>query len=97
MNNKKMLVSIALISVIIAAMFLALPVQALQGATDSVITPNQVLIRGSSTVYPISAEAQTAFQAANPGKIVVLPEAEGSGTGLDALTQISTATVGTDI
>ncbi|MCW3983826.1 MAG: substrate-binding domain-containing protein [Candidatus Bathyarchaeota archaeon] len=97
MNIKKMIVSIALISMIIAAMFMALPVQALQSGIDSTIASNQVKIRGSSTVYPISLEAKTAFEAANPGKTIVLPEAEGSGTGLDALTQISTSTIGTDI
>ncbi len=95
-NSKKAIVSLALIATMVAMTFLALPVQALQGSSDTLANSNQIKIRGSSTVYPISAEAKAAWESTHSSTIN-LPEAEGSGVGLDALTQISTSAVGCDI
>ncbi|MGD6809097.1 MAG: PstS family phosphate ABC transporter substrate-binding protein [Candidatus Bathyarchaeia archaeon] len=96
MKNFKAIVSIAIVTMLIASTFL-MSANALQGARDELKVDNQVLIRGSSTVYPISAEAKLAYETAHSGITINLPDAEGSGTGLDALTQKSTAEIGADV
>lgn len=57
---------------------------------DELIDPtgNNLVLKGSSTVYPVSSSAESAFEAAT-GKTVTI-ESIGSGPGLDALNESTT-------
>ena len=79
MRIKKVLISLAIIAAMLSVVSMAIPTRALQEASNALITPNTLLVRGSSTVYPISILAQGPFQAKYPGITVSIPAAEGSG------------------
>jgi ABC-type phosphate transport system substrate-binding protein len=69
------------------------PINAMQEPTNNVIQVGHVKIRGSSVLYPISLMAASQWT----GGIVDLQDPETSSVGLDALTQISTATWSCDV
>ncbi len=76
-----------LVTTILALLALSFTISSVQGATippnDLVNPPNELQVEGSSTVYPISLSAETAFEAFS-GKSVSLLSI-GSGAGLDNL------------
>jgi phosphate transport system substrate-binding protein len=77
---------LTLVTTIIALLAFSLTINAVQAAAlnaDTLVAPNEVQVEGSSTVYPISLSAETAFEAFT-GKSVVLASV-GSGTGLNNL------------
>ncbi len=78
---------LTLVSTILALLALSLTINAVQAAAlpanNLVNGPNELQVEGSSTVYPISVSAETAFEAFT-GKTVTLASI-GSGPGLNNL------------
>jgi ABC-type phosphate transport system substrate-binding protein len=85
MNYKKILVSTIAVA-LIAMMFVTTVLASTPVAPNSLISSgsNTLTLRGSSTVYPISAFIKSYWQT-KTGATLNLPAAEGSGVGLDVL------------
>lgn len=76
MKTLKIVVSTLVLAMMIISVFAVLPSEAL-------ITPNTLSVSGSSTVYPISDDAEEDFEAAHSGMNIV-PTSVGSGAGIAA-------------